>query len=86
MPLRDGVKKHRGLHPLRMPVDPWCPNSRRLTKPRYPDLGPKVAGQRLCLLQLKGRESLVKLGTANCNIGAVNAYLNDLRIGKNNEP
>ena len=32
-----------------MPVDPWCPNSRRLTKPRYPDLGPKVAGQRLCL-------------------------------------
>ena len=44
-----GVKKHRGLHPLRMQADPWCSNNRRLTKPRYQDLGPKVAGQRLCL-------------------------------------
>ena len=44
-----GVKKHRGLHPLRMQVDPWCSNKRRLTKPHYQDLGPKVAGQRLCL-------------------------------------
>ena len=32
-----------------MQEDPWCSNKRRLTKPHYQDLGPKVAGQRLCL-------------------------------------